>query len=613
MSTSANPHAAAAASDGLASTPDENLFRVHFDNLPGPAYIFRRSGDDFVLIAHNRAAAALEFSDATKLVGMRSKQLLVDGGHDLTRDLERCASSGVVVKREVDHRYWSTGAARRLALCAVPLSSDVVVLHTDDVTDQRRIADALVKSERQYRTIVDTAHEGIWAVGLDGAITYVNPRAADMLGYLPNEMLGRPMVDFIEDSLQKEALDILQRLIQGLRARYDFRLRHKTGRSFWVSIAASPLLDKGEGVIGVIHMIADIEDRKRTEQALKESETKVRALLDANPDMIVRVTRDGTYLDMHLNDPGAKNYLPRPALEFVGRNVRDIFEPEFADAHELYRLRALASGRIERWEYMRLVNGKERYVEARFVKSGEDEVVITARDITQRVELEREVIASAERERTRIGHDLHDGLAQVLIGVKWILESLRDKLSAAQLPHEGDAAHAAELVRRVIAQTGELAKGLSPIPKGGRLGDALQQLADQSAPLFGVPCRLTLKEPPRDLDEASATHLYRIAQEAITNAVKHGHPTSIDIVCERLPGCVHLSIADNGCGIADSVSESRGMGLHIMRYRARAIGAELAVANREGGGTIVQCSCPINTVPDTSDGPGLNAETASTA
>ncbi len=603
MSATADPFEDVGEGDDFSSIPDASLFRTHFDNLPGPAYIFRRSDDDFVLIAHNRAASALKFSDATKLTGVRSRDLLVEGGHDLTQDLEHCASQGVVINREVDHRYWSTGAARRLALSIVPLSSDVVVLHTDDVTDRRRIAHALAESERQYRTIVDTAHEGIWAVDLDSTLTYVNRRAAQMLGYEPEEMLGRTTLDFMDESLHAEALRIRdRRRATRLRDQYDFRLRHKDGRNVWVSIAASPLLDRNGRVVGVIHMIADIDGRKHTEHALKESERKVRALLDANPDMIVRVTRDGTYLDIHISDPRAESYLPRPAKDFIGRTVEEIFGPEFARSHERYRSRALVTGKTQRWEYARVVNGVERYVEARFVRSGEDEVVITLRDITRSVELEREVVASAERERTRIGHDLHDGLAQVLIGVKWTLESLKDKLTADESPHVRDAARAARLVSRVIAQTGELAQGLSPIRKHGRLRDALHKLAQQSEQLFRISCRLTRGDLHSDLDETAAAHLYRIAQEAITNAVKHGRATCIEIGCERVRARVRLSVADNGSGIAETSAESRGMGMHIMRYRARAIGGELSVASLPEGGTIIECYCPLADTQPTSTG-----------
>ena len=593
MSSSANSAKDAGPAGRLASTPDAGLFRTHFENLPGPAYIWRRSGDDFILIAHNKAAAALKYSDPSNLIGVRSQELLVEGSHDLKSDLDRCATDGAVVTREVDHRYWSTGATRRLALRVVPLSTDVVVLHTDDVTDQRRIASALAESEQLYRTIIDTAHEGIWTVDRANTITFANPRAASMLGYEHDALLGRPVFDFIDGLLHDDARVVLDRQhATASREQYDLRLRHRNGHNMWVTIAASPLLDEAGAVAGVVHMITDIDDRKRAEQVLKDSETKVRALLNANPDMIVRVTRDGTYLDMHVSDPTAESYLPRPARAFIGRTVHEVFGAEFARVHAQHRHKALATGKTQRWEYMRPVNGENRYVEARFVKSGEDEVVITVRDITRSVTLEREVIASAERERTRIGHDLHDGLAQMMIGVKWILESLHGKLAADQSRYQEDAARAADLATRVIDQIGELAQGLSPIRKGGRLADALRQLAEHSEHLLGVPCRLTGGELPADLHETSAAHLYRIAQEAITNAVKHGQATHIEIGCERIRGAVRLSVVDNGRGVTDNLADSRGMGMHIMQYRARAIGGELSVTRRSEGGTIVECTCP---------------------
>src|SRR5262249_26800658 len=154
----------------------------------------------------------------------------------------------------------------------------------------------------------------------------------------------------------------------------------------------------------------------------------------------------------------------------------------------------------------------------------DDEVVVTVRDFTDRVELEREVIASGERERTRIGQDLHDGLAQLLIGVRLLLSALREKLTLSGSPHSDDADRAVDLVSRAIAHTSELAHGLSPIPKRGRLSDALRQLGQESEKLLGARCNVLCQcvgAAPM-LSETTATHLYRIVQEAITNAVKHG-------------------------------------------------------------------------------------------
>jgi PAS domain S-box-containing protein len=579
--------------DDDSSLPDDQLFRVHFENLPGPAYIWQRTGGDFTLIAHNRAAGDLPFSKVGTFLGKAVRDLQRDSGHDLQGDLEACASRGTVIKREVEHRYLETTTVRRLALSLVPLSADIVVLHTDDITERQRMEQALRDSEKKYRTIVDTAHEGIWAVDLDNVTTYVNQRAAEMLGYDAAQMLGRSAFDFMDPSVHEEAREIAARRRAGTNEQFDFRLRHKSGAAIWVSVAASPLTDEDGRVIGAIYMMSDITARKRAERALVESEAKIRALVHGTPDLIVRVTRDGRYLDIHFSDERVEDYLPRRSTEFVGRNVRDLFEPEFARRHERHRHKALATGEVQLWEYTRQVGEETRFVEARFVKSGTDEVVITVRDITKRVELEKEVIASSERERTRIGHDLHDGLAQLLIGIKLMLKALTEKLAVDDSKHRGDAERAADLVSRAIAQTSDLAQGLSPIRKGDSFGDALRQLAIHSERLLGVACDVVCSDVPDEVSESAATHLYRIAQEAITNAVKHGNATLIELRCERVEQRFALSITDDGGGVGDSATDKgMRMGMHIMQYRARSIGGELIVANRPEGGTIVTCYFP---------------------
>jgi PAS domain S-box-containing protein len=320
----------------------------------------------------------------------------------------------------------------------------------------------------------------------------------------------------------------------------------------------------------------------------------VRALLDAHPDLIVRLTRDGRYLDLHSPDRRSERFLPCSPQEFIGKNVADFFDPAFARQHERLRRRALATGEIQRWEYVRHVHGSDLCFEARFVKSGEDEVVVTVRDITHRVELEREVIASSERERTRLGHDLHDGLAQLLIGVKLMLESLTDKLAAAGSSHRDDAGRAVQLVTRAISQTSELAQGLSPIRKGGRLSDALQHLAIQSEAMLGIRCSVDSVELPPVLDENVGVHLYRIVQEGITNAVKHGKAATVEVACkrQRTKQQLELTITDDGLGISELASDRGGMGTHIMRYRARSLGGDLTIAALPQGGTVVTCVCP---------------------
>jgi PAS domain S-box-containing protein len=577
---------------GRNELPYESLFQIHFDNLPGPAYIWKREGDDFVLHAYNRAAGALSFSKVADYVGKTARALQSNVVVDLMADLDASTSKGIVITREVDHRYLGTTTVRRLALTLVPLSGEMVVVHTDDVTERRRMEIALRESESQYRTIIDTSHEGIWAVDDESRTTYVNRRAAEMLGYEPEEILGRSVFDFMDESLHEEGRQIRERRRAGAKEQFDFRLRHRDGSDIWVTVAASPIVDRAGTVTGALHMIADVTARRRAEHALRESEMRVRALLDAHPDLILRLTRDGRYLDLHCTDKRLARFLPCPPEDFIGKNVGELFEPAFAREHERLRRRALATGEVQRWEYVRHVHGSDLYLEARFVKSGDHEVVVTVRDITHRVELEREVIASSERERTRIGHDLHDGLAQLLIGVKLMLETLTDKLAVGGSPLRDDARRAAQLVTRAISQTSELAQGLSPIRKGGRLCDALKHLATQSELLLGIQCSIVSVELPPALDEGAATHLYRIVQEAITNAVKHGKAATVEVACKRQKHQLVVTISDNGSATTEVASDHGGMGTHIMRYRARSIGGDLTIAARPEGGTVVTCVCP---------------------
>jgi two-component system, LuxR family, sensor kinase FixL len=583
-------------SSGFAALADQDLFRVHFENLPRPAYIWRREGGDFALVAYNRAAGEVPYSDVASLLGKTASDLQAAAAHDLFADLEHCARKRVILKREAEFRYIATGLQRNLEITIVPLSDDIVVLHTEDITERRQTEQVLRESEKKYRTIVDTVHEGIVASNLDSIITYANRRAGEICGYTIDEMVGRSSLEFCDPARLKDAIGLRDAFRRGERSRGDFCLRHRSGAEIWVSAAVSQVRDQTGKLTGLIYMIVDITERRRAEQALRDSETRMRALLDANPDLIVRLTRDGIYLDVHTTDPRVNYHLPLTMHDFIGRNVSELFEPEFAREHARYRNLALTTGQMQRWEYVRKdPRGSPRHIEARFVKSGDDEVVVTVRDFTDRVELEREVIASGERERTRIGQDLHDGLAQLLIGVRLLLSALRDKLTLSGSPHHDDADRAIDLVSRAITHTSELAHGLSPIPKRGRLSDALRQLGQESEKLLGARCDvdcLCAGTLPT-LSETTATHLYRIAQEAITNAVKHGKATRIDVKCAIAQGMLELTVADDGSGIPADAMDRDGLGLHIMSYRARAIGGDLSVVARRSGGTLVRCQAPL--------------------
>ena len=574
-----------------AAALDAGLFRAHFEHLPAPAYIWERSGDDFRLIAHNRAAGELPLTRVKELLGVTARELFAHQAHVLA-DIYECARTGATVSRETDLLY-TTGLNRKVAMTCIALTRDIVVVHTLDITERFEADRALRDSEQRYRTIVDNAHEGIWVTDRDSVTTFVNRRAAEILGYEPHEMVGKHAFDFMPPDALDEAKALRERRYQGIKEQFDFRLLHRDGSTIWVSVAGAPMFDLDGTFIGAISMLSDVTQRRNDEVALRASEAKVRLLLDAIPDMVIHVDRTGRHLDVYVSE-AATPMLPYSIKDMIGRTCTELFDEEFGKEHQRHVLAALESGAPQLWEYEFEFRGSIRHMEARFTRMSDDEVLVTCRDNTERVNLQREVIAIGERERNRIGRDLHDGLAQLLTGVKLLLRSLSDRLAEEGSAYVEEARRASELVQHAIGHTSELARGLSPIPKGAQLSDGLMQLAEHSKKFFDIKCRYVGGRKLPALREEASAHLYRIAQEAVTNAVRHGRADSIDLSCDVVKQSITLTIADNGIGVPDLEALPDGMGLSIMRYRASSLGGKLTIARGADGGTVVTCSCPLS-------------------
>ena len=221
-------------------------------------------------------------------------------------------------------------------------------------------------------------------------------------------------------------------------------------------------------------------------------------------------------------------------------------------------------------------------------------------DITQRkqqeqehIELEKQVLEISERERRRIGQDLHDGLGQHLTGIELMVQSLETKLDNVSPDTAKQAARISEHVREAIRQTKSLARGLSPVNlEANGLMSALQELTTTVRDIFRVNVAFNPRTPVLVNDNVAATHLFRIAQEAISNALKHGGARNVQVDLEKRGKEISLSITDDGRGFTPGAPAS-GMGLRIMRYRAGMIGGKVRVESTEGRGTKVVCTAPI--------------------
>jgi signal transduction histidine kinase len=236
--------------------------------------------------------------------------------------------------------------------------------------------------------------------------------------------------------------------------------------------------------------------------------------------------------------------------------------------------------------------GKCHDFEIRLVETSERNTLGILRDITQRNRLEHEILEVSGREQRRIGRELHDGLCQHLAGIGFLAQALAQRVPPSEPVLAQDASELANLIGEAIGLAKGLTRGLIPARlETDGLAAALYELTNTATKLFGVDCRVDEPFTLTSTDSSTLLHLYRIAQEALNNAIKHGHPSEVTMsIAEESPWAC-LTIRDNGIGFNVDSRMDAGLGLGIMRYRALMIGGTLTVQS-DSFGTYVLCRFP---------------------
>ena len=211
-------------------------------------------------------------------------------------------------------------------------------------------------------------------------------------------------------------------------------------------------------------------------------------------------------------------------------------------------------------------------------------------EIADRRRLERQILEISEREQQRIGKDLHDGLGQQITGIIFHAHLLHKHLAGKGAKETDSAAQIVTLLDQAKVQARQIARGLQPVdPSPNGLMTGLGHFAAATSELYRVDCRFDCPEPVLIEDYTMSTHLFRIAQEAVANAFRHGSASVIEIRLRCKDGLLTLEIADNGRGLPKRTRRQGGLGLRFMQYRAEIIGGRLEVRSRPRGGTVVRC------------------------
>jgi PAS domain S-box-containing protein len=341
-------------------------------------------------------------------------------------------------------------------------------------------------------------------------------------------------------------------------------------------------------------LVREIGERKRAADQLRASEEKYRELVEDMRDVIYAVDQEGTITYV---SPVVESLLGMKPAGLIGRHFSRFVPPQDRDQVTEFFAQSLASE-------PGLLTGEHRVVaksgEVRWVQSSGRLVVKDGRvtgirgmmtDVTEQRQLERELLNVSEKEQRRIGQDLHDGLGQDLAGIGFMVRALERKLQSKSVDEWHDARRIAELANDAIDKTRALARGLHPVElTEDGLCVALEGLARATAEVFHISCVFSSRGAPLTVPQEIATHLYRIAQEAVHNAVKHGRARLVQVNLSTSVGRLILEVADDGCGFSGAAPAGGGLGVQIMLYRARMIGAELRIRRREAGGMSLECS-----------------------
>jgi PAS domain S-box-containing protein len=475
-----------------------------------------------------------------------------------------------------------------------------------DITALKETENALRATERKLKTLsraVEQSPASVVITDPSGEIEYVNPTFAEVTGYTMEEVIGKNP-RFLKSGRHRP--EFYRQMWETIAAGQDWRgvicNRKKNGEEIWEFAVIAPIHDAKEKITHFVAIKEDITLRRQALEALHDREERLRAILDTVMDAVITIDQQRRivgvnratrrmfgYSDSELLNQNVSILLPSPYQEEEEQPLSEqhprIGPESIIDcSHDVQARRK--DGSVFPVE---LAVSEVRHLRL---------FTCVIRDVTLRRQLEAEVLQISEDERQRVAADLHDGICQELMGLSYLATAVQRDLQEPNPKLAAKVKSLSEAISQAATHTREVARGMTPVvaDKDG-LMLALRQLAANTAQAHCVRCLFKCSTPVIINDIVAANQLYRVAQEAIQNAIQHGKPTQITIALREDDGGICLAIKDNGRGLSEHESVSNGIGLRTMQYRASLLGGHLSLNPRRGGGTEVLCRLPKIPLP----------------
>lgn len=591
------PVATRSGTDGLQRGETRGRIAGISDRFGIPGCLFelcRSAGGRLTLPFFAGELAGLETAEAADPLAAVIRRI---DRRDLRALAAGCARAAVLLEPwECDFRLKDEAGRTRWAyLRAEPRRAEDSVVFSGfalDVTIRKRAEEALVASEKRFRDLYDFAPIMLHSVDAEGRISNVNRRWLDTLGYERDDVLGKHTHELMSGASRGAAE--ARALIEAADADFDgvgCSLRKADGAVIDVLLSMHAERDAEGRFLAAQFSAIDVTERNIAVKALAESQARYRAVVHDQTEVICRFDPAGKV--EFVNDAGVR-LTGRHVDELLGSSWFELIEPG-EHAQVTAALAALSPDAPITQQELRVVAANGRwyqwtirgFFDAKGALSGYQAV---GRDIDQIKQLEGQIREVSNREQKRIGHDLHDGLGQELTGISLMLKTLAQDIerAAPELAPRVESVH--EMVAQCISSAKALAQGLAPVHlEGDGFGGAMGQLAANIESVYGIPVHYCGTRGLSIADEGLATDLYRIVQEALSNAAKHAKARSTALRLRLEGRDLVLEVEDDGVGLDWEAGRHRGMGLKIMQYRANIVGASLSFEPGTRGGTLVRC------------------------
>ncbi|MDB6076108.1 MAG: hypothetical protein JWO89_3748 [Verrucomicrobiaceae bacterium] len=450
--------------------------------------------------------------------------------------------------------------------------------------------------------LLDTANVLVVELDHAGRIVWFNGAVSRLCGWELADLRGKDWVDTFVTPVERESVreSIAHATEPSANANQKASLLLRDGSQRAIDWFYKPIHEAENGQVGLVCLGHDVTEVEQVRDALHASEDRAQGVLATAVNAIITISENGI---IETVNAATKRIFGYTRLEMIGQNVSMLMPEPYKAQHDGYLDAYKETGH-------RKIIGIGREVMARRkdgsvfpidLSVGEVKLPSTRiftgiiRDLSDRKALEEKILSISEEEQSRIGQDIHDDLCQQLAAIGCLSKVVYQRLTANNNPEALQLAEITRLITRANTRAREMSRGLMPVVlDSAGLMAALADLASSTERIFRVSCPFHCDPPVQVDDNKIATQLYRIAQEAMANAIKHSRADRVEISLSLNDGLIEMFIRDNGIGIQDKKAEA-GMGLLTMTHRARMISGSLTIDRDRFGGTVVQCIVPAVT------------------